>query len=233
MVKFGNRNYRALLDTGAHATLIDINVYNALKNKVPLNKCKVNLSAAEGSPLKVLGYIKYKIKIGQEPIEYPFIVVSGLNRNIILGRDFIYKNRINFYSDLKQIKIKGSYVPLSNDNEINNITRLAASITLKPNTSYLLNMRTNKRFQNEKNTPLIFTPTEQGFLTSLPDVHVAQAVVSYDKLLPVRISNMSNHKIRLRKGCVLGRVENTNKDICFIAEELPPSDKEKFRERIY
>ena len=124
--------------------MINKNVYDHLRYKTHINKCNYPLTAANGTPLKIIGYTKLRIKIASEYINYFFIIVQNFSRSFILGRDFLYRNKVNFYTDLKKIKINGVYVPLANDTEICSVTRLSNSITLKPFTSYTVNMKAKK-----------------------------------------------------------------------------------------
>ena len=201
MVKIQNKSYRAHIDTGSHCSLIDKNVYDHFKYKTPIRKCNYPLTAANGTPLKVFGYTKLRIKIASEYIDYFFIVVQNLSRSFILGRDFLYKNKVNFYTELKQIKINGVYVPLANDTEICSVSRLSRDVTLKPFTSCVVNMRAQK-FQSKYNTDALFSPPDKGFVFNKPNVHVMPAVVKYNRHMPVRIVNNSIRKLKLKK-CAL------------------------------
>ena len=212
MVKIQNKSYRALIDTGSHCSLIDKNVYDHLKYKTPIRKCNYPLTAANGTPLKVFGYTKLRIKIASEYIDYFFIVVQNLSRSFILGRDFLYKNKVNFYTELKQIKINGVYVPLANDTEICSVSRLSRDVTLKPFTSCVVNMRAQK-FQSKYNTDALFSPPDKGFVFNKPNVHVMPAVVKYNRHMPVRIVNNSIRKLKLKKGCVLGTLKELRNSI--------------------
>ena len=194
LVKVGNKNLRALLDTGSCVSLIDKSIYDQLKFKEPIQRCDFPLTAANGSKIKIFGHTKLKIKIGKEIIEYVFLVAANLSRSMILGRDFIFRQKITFYSELKQIKINKSYVPLSNDQEVNSITRLGSTLILQPNCSYVVHM-VSKKAKNDEPTDVMFTPTTRGYLDSQPEIFVSPAVLKLKKKMPVQITNTSNKSL--------------------------------------
>ena len=222
-MSIAGKTIRALLDTGSSVTLINKTTYDNLKYKEPIKKYDFPLTAANGSKIKVYGVTEIKMKIGKEPLKYKFLVASNLSRSIILGRDFIYKNKINFYSQLKSIKINNSYIPLSNDNEVNSITRLNVNLVLPPNTTHVVTMRP-RRTNNHEFSDVAFTPTTKGYLAEQPEVFVAPSVAKHQNKVPVQISNTSNRTIKLKKGCVLGTIELISSDVHQISsyQDLPP-----------
>ena len=54
---------------------------------VTLRKKDVDLQTANGSALKVLGVADIDFKLGDKDFRHSSVVVSNLNRNIILGND--------------------------------------------------------------------------------------------------------------------------------------------------
>ena len=221
LVKVGNKNLRALLDTGSCVSLIDKSIYDQLKFKEPIQRCDFPLTAANGSKIKIFGHTKLKIKIGKEIIEYVFLVAANLSRSMILGRDFIFRQKITFYSELKQIKINKSYVPLSNDQEVNSITRLGSTLILQPNCSYVVHM-VSKKAKTDEPTDVMFTPTTRGYLDSQPEIFVSPAILKLNKKMPVQITNTSNKTVRLKRGCVLGEIETDTSDVASIKAKIPP-----------
>ena len=222
-----------MLDTGSCVSLISKNVFDDLKQKGKLKTYKYPLSAANGSRIKIIGATTLKLKIGRELLQYEFIVAKNLSRSIILGKDFIFNNKVNIYTDIQQVKIRNSYVPLANDNIISSITRLKRTLTLKPNKSYLVNMIARKT-KLDKNSESAFVPTKQGFLSEQPEIFVAPSLVTVNKIMPVCISNMSNKTIRLKKGCVLGTLEGKEDFVCAVeraANEIPPVNAQLTKEQ--
>ena len=135
LTKIQNFQLRALVDTGAALSLLKADIYNNLKYRPKLQRTDVSLQSANGSSIKVLGSIDLDFKIAGIKLKHEFIVVTDLNRNIILGRDFLMKNKVRIYCDLHKLKLQNAYVPLENDVHISAISRLNKTITLKPQTA--------------------------------------------------------------------------------------------------
>ena len=55
-----------------------------------------------------------------------------MNRNIILGRDWLLKLGVGEYWDMQCVKVGKSYIPLVEDVHINSVVRLASQVILKP-----------------------------------------------------------------------------------------------------
>lgn len=102
LIQIEKNRFRALIDSGAEISLIHKRVYQAFKNKPHLIKKQVYLQSVNGGTLEVEGYINMKFKIGKETITHPFYVVSELNRNVILGRDWLKDYGVRMYFDLEQ-----------------------------------------------------------------------------------------------------------------------------------
>ena len=90
------------MDTGSELTLISQKTYENLAYKPELKRTNITLQSANGSSIRVLGAIDLNFKISGLKLTHNFIVVSNLNRNIILGRDFLVKNGVRIYFDLKK-----------------------------------------------------------------------------------------------------------------------------------
>ena len=79
----------ALLDTGAEVTLMEVDTYRRLqrilRRVMPLRKTSMRLSSANGSRIKVVG--SCVAEIPGLP-EYKYIVVMGLQCEVVLGNDF-------------------------------------------------------------------------------------------------------------------------------------------------
>lgn len=58
------------------------------KNDIP------SLQAANGNSFIVLGYVNISFKIAGLTLDHKLFVTKGLNRNLILGRDWLKKNNV-------------------------------------------------------------------------------------------------------------------------------------------
>ena len=110
LIKFGKLKYRSLVDTGAEVSLIHLRVYQALINPPVMKKHFVNLQSVNGESLDVKGSIELNVELGGAKYIQKFYVVTNINRNVILGRDFLTTYGVRLYFDLGCLRIGKSYV---------------------------------------------------------------------------------------------------------------------------
>ena len=82
---------------------------------VTLRKKDVDLQTANGSALKVLGVADIDFKLGDKDFRHSSVVVSNLNRNIILGNDYIEINGAILYFNIMKLRVGDTYVPFEED----------------------------------------------------------------------------------------------------------------------
>lgn len=71
-------------------------------------------------------------------LNHDFYLVKNMNRNLIIGHDFLTKNGVRFYFDLVCLRVNNTFVPLIEDNHIASLIRSQCTVTLKPNMSYII-----------------------------------------------------------------------------------------------
>ncbi|CAG2214089.1 unnamed protein product [Mytilus edulis] len=126
---------RSLIDSGASVSLLHNKIYNSIKGLPKLEKKKVNLQGVNGASLNVLGSINLDFNMKGNKMNHTFYVVSDMNRNAILGRDWLVKFGVRVYFSLGCLRINKTYVPLVEDIHIASIVRLAQTTVFKPQTS--------------------------------------------------------------------------------------------------
>ena len=75
-------------------------VYKSLEKKPPLIKRSANLQSVNGGHLKIDGCVTLTFKVGSKEMKHKFFVSPSINRNFILGRDWLVQNGIRLYFDL-------------------------------------------------------------------------------------------------------------------------------------
>lgn len=105
MIKTERHKYRTLVDTGALVSLIHRRVYESLKNKPKLVKRNANLQTVSGLPLKVDGFVNLTFSIGGTK----FYVMPEINRNAILGKDWLTANGVRLYFDFGCMRVGKKY----------------------------------------------------------------------------------------------------------------------------
>ena len=69
---------------------------------------------------------------GKEKQEHEFFTVPQMNRNIILGRDWLMQFRMCMYYYLGHIRVGKSYIKLEEDLHTSSIARLTTETIMKP-----------------------------------------------------------------------------------------------------
>ena len=123
IIKIEHKKYR-LVDSGAEVSLMHRRVYQSIKNAPKLTKKKALLQSVSGNSLSVDGCVNMTFSIGGTSTNHLFYVVSDMNRNIILGRDWLCQNGVRLYYDLGYLRFKKAYIPLVEDIHIASIVRM-------------------------------------------------------------------------------------------------------------
>ena len=83
------QKYRALIDSGAELSLMRRLVYNNLSNKLKLFKKNICLQSVSRQALKIDGCVNFTFLVKGLTLTHTFVVVKDMNRNLILGRDWL------------------------------------------------------------------------------------------------------------------------------------------------
>ena len=70
-----------------------------------MKKHFVNLQSVNGESLDVKGSIELNVELGGAKYIQKFYVVTNINRNVILGRDFLTIYGVRLYFDLGYLRI--------------------------------------------------------------------------------------------------------------------------------
>ena len=141
-------------------------------------------------------------------MSHTFIVASDINKNVILGKDWLSKFGVQLYFDLQNLKVGKTYVPLQPDIHIHAIVRLKDDLVMKPQTSYTC----TGKMQNRKEFPpesYEISQATEDFVASEPGVLVSNSSVDVKKnsKLPLLIVNSTTKTIHLKKNCIVAKVE--------------------------
>ena len=209
VIKINKQRIRSLVDSGAACSLMHRKVYDRLKSPPKISKkVTVNLQGVNGHLLTVHGSIEIPIQIGGEKVRQTFYIVSDINRNIILGQDFLRDKGVRLYYDLNCLRIGKSYIPFEEDLQIASLVRLTTDQIIKPQSSCVCN---GKIRSNPDLPPNIYQICEvdKGYLSHEPGLTLTNSVVKItnEGKFPVMIVNNTNKTFRLRRGCVVGKAE--------------------------
>ena len=210
LLKIGKQRYRSLVDSGAEVSLLHKRVYQSLKNPPKLIKKKISLQSVNGISLEVLGCINLCFQMKGVTQNHVFYVVENMNRNIILGRDWLVQNGVRLYYDLGCLRVGQVYVPLEEDIHIASILRLKSKTILKPQTVNMCLAKIKNNPDILKDTLFQVSQIETGYITSEPGLMVSNSVVKMDnsRQVPIMIVNNTDKTFNLKRGCILGKVES-------------------------
>ena len=184
-------------------------VYKALKNPPKLKKTSQCLTTVNGKNLNVLGCAHICFQIKGLTQNHLFYIVRDMNRNLILGNDWLTQNGVRLYFDLGCLRIGNVYVPIEHDIHIASILRLKSRNILKPQTSNvcLAKIKDNPNLNQDKLFQI--SQTDSGYISSEPGLMISNAVVKMNKNreVPILIVNNTDKTFNLNRGCIVGKLE--------------------------
>ena len=89
VVKLEKQRYITRVDSGAECSLMHRRIHDQLKNKPRLINKKICLQSTNGTELNCDGCITVQNCIGGTEMSQDFYVIRDLNRNLILGLDWL------------------------------------------------------------------------------------------------------------------------------------------------
>ena len=205
--KIGKLRYRTLIDSGAECSLISKKMYQNLSIKPTLSKNIPQLQAANGGSLSVIGQINLTFTMNGLSMNQKFYVTDGLNRNFILGRDWLKQFGVRIYFDLGMLRINKTYVKLEEDCHIASIVRLKKKTTIKPQSAVICHVKLNQGFQLSDGKIVELSNFVNGCINDEPGLHIRESVNTSKtpNRIPIMIINETNRCYRLRKGSVIGK----------------------------
>jgi len=203
-----NFKLRCLIDTGAYVSLIHKQIFQKLNPKPKFIKDCPSIQSVNGGDLSVEGSAEIEFKFGKQSLKHKFYIIDGINRNIILGRDWLKQNGVRIYFDLGYLRVGKTYVRLEEDIHISSIVRLQKKTVLKPNTVTICHVKLNKCFNVGESQLLTLTGTLEGVLSEQPEITIYESLnrVRNPRKVPIMLVNNSQKFINLKRGTVVGKV---------------------------
>ena len=124
---------------------------------------KVCLQSANGTELS----------IGGTEVSQDFFVIRDLNRNLILGLDWLKQNNVRIYFDLKCLRINSKYyVNLEEDIHIASTLRMTKTCLNKPNTAMICYGKVRENPDLPTGVSYEVSKIDKGFLTDQPSLQI-------------------------------------------------------------
>ena len=223
-------------------------VYDSLKNKPKLHKKKIDLQSANGTSLNVDGCVNVQFRIGGTEVSQEFYVVRDLNRNMILGLDWLKSNNVRIYFDLKSLRINGkTYVNLEEDIHVASTIRMKNTCVIKPNTAQICHGKVRNNPDLPSGQLYDISEIDRGFIAKEPGLKIINSVtkLNKDRTMPLLIVNQTNKHIKLYRHGLLARLSHVNEssivNTCSVIQNASTDSKmnlndldvpEKYRSRI-
>ena len=184
-------------------------VYQSLKKKPKLIKRFARLQSVNGGQLKIDGCVNLTFKIGDHEMTHTFFISPSINRNFILGDDWLVQNGIRLYYDLGIMRVGGKNVPLEKDIHIASLVRLRSKTLLKPQTAIVCSGKIKESAEFPISKLYSVSAVETNFVGSEPGLSVSNSLAKLGKgrTLPIMLVNQTNKTMRLSKGCVVAKLE--------------------------
>ena len=212
LIKFEKQKYRALLDSGAEVSLISRRVYDSFKIKLKLFKHSLNLSTAANTPMHVDGFSELTFTLGGLKMSHKFYVVQNLNRNVIIGLDWLKSRGVRVYHDLSCIRVHETYIPLIDDMHVASIARTRLNVKISPQSAHICQVTVRKHPGFPYGKEYEVSPIETNTLGNEPGLLIPNSICKLvqSRKIPVMVVNTTNNFISLKKGLPLVSIKPFN-----------------------
>ena len=215
IVFIGKQKFRCLVDTGAECSLMHRRVYDNLKNKPKLLKKNINLQSANGTQLNLDGCVNVQFRIGGTDLSQDFYVVRDLNRNLMLGLDWLKQNNVRIYFDLRSLRINGkTYVNLEEDIHVASTVRMKSTCVIKPNTACICYGKVRECPDLPTGQLYDISEIDRGFIANEPGLKVINTVSNLckNRTVPLLIVNQTSKHFKIYRHGLLARLSPVNEE---------------------
>ena len=191
-------------------------IYDQLKNKPRLVNKKVCLQSANGSELKCEGCITVQVCIGGTEMSQDFYVIRDLNRNLILGLDWLNQSNVRIYFDLKCLRINGKhYVNLEEDFHITSTVRMKRTCLIKPQTAMIYYRKIRENPDLPVGQSYEISQIDKEIIVIQPDLQIINTVstLNKDRSLLLLIVNNTNMFIKIYLHGLLAKISGIQNNV--------------------
>ena len=148
-----------------------------------------------------------------------FYVIRDLNRNLILGLDWLKQNNVRIYFDLKCLRINGKhYVNLEEDIHIASTVRMKKTCLIKPQTAMICYGKVRENPDLPVGQSYEITQIDKGFLVNQPGLQIINTVstLAKDRSLPLLIVNNTNKFIKIYRHGLLAKISGIQNNVASV-----------------
>ena len=146
----------------------------------------------------------------------PKCSIRDLNRNLILGLDWMKQNNVRIYVDLKCIRINGKhYVNLEEDIHIASTVRIKRTCLIKPQTAMICYGKVREHPDLPSGQSYEISQIDTGFIVNQPGLQIINtaATLSKDRSLPLLIVNNANKFIKIHRHGLLANISGIENNV--------------------
>ena len=191
-------------------------IYDQLKKKPRLINKKVCLQSANGSELKCDGCITVQVCIGGTEMSQDFYVIRDLNRNLILGLDWLKQNNVRIYFVLKCLRINGKhYVNIEEDTHIASTVRMKRTCLIKPQTAMICYGKVKENPDLLVGQSFEISQIDKGFIVYQPGLQIINTISTLNKerSLLLLIVNNTNKFIKIYRHGLLAKISGIQNNV--------------------
>ena len=204
-----------LVDTGSTYTIVDYIFYENIPEnmKPPLEQINLILKNASGEVMDVLGQTNMDLEVKGQVFNVPVKVVSLGDKSTILGLDFMEGQNCILNLHKGTMKLNGRTFGMKRKGEIQlAYIHSETSFHIPPRHEMVIEgVLKNKQLTANLNEGLIESNT---YLTNDTGLLVARSLVNLKQnTVPVRVANVSDQIVKIKKGTRLAKLESV-KEVC-------------------
>ena len=203
-----------LVDTGSTFTIVDIDLFNSIPEKVrpKLEHIDLKLRSANGALMNVFGESKLKLKIGNQYFVHPCKIVGIGDKSSIIGLDFMQSEKCVLWLEkgTMQVGSRSIRIPLYRmADKMGGCAKiqLAEKLCIKPRQEVIIQGKLHhKNNQFTGNCGLI---EPNGNWDETKGIFVAKTLVSHDPVsnkVPIRIMNVTNKIVEIEAGHSIAKI---------------------------
>ena len=222
--KVGSTLCNALIDTGATRSCMSESYYKTLQLNSICSLADTCVRSATGSNLSPLGIINCIFELGKTAFTNDFIVCQNLTKPLILGRDFLIKNRVTVrYSENGRCILNYHQKELIAFLDITSNPQLRTTISVLLPGRMLAVIQINSNLEPEQSgqiyniQPNIMLSKMYPNLYLVPMIHNVDTYVTEN--VPMVLINLLVDDISIAKGELMGFLQNQSLDISEIMTE--------------
>ena len=207
-VRVGKKEVEALIDTGSEVSLMKLATCEELKLVIgSLEESDLIITQANGQEMPLKGMCWLPVEIEGMSTWSKFYIAPNLDRELILGEDWLKKNQAQIRFKPNLLTIKGLKIPLGRGTSRVMAVYSEEDVELPARTAIAFSARLDSP-ENSGGILYQIIPRNKSLLEN--EVMVVEALVERNdrSQVPVMLANLSNKTVNVPKGVQLGTVLN-------------------------